>query len=57
VSELLSDVLDIPVAAGDEDYVLRLTDSIDATRIAAFMRLDPGWIGAHAGAPAAEGER
>jgi hypothetical protein len=22
-----------------------------------FMRLDPGWIGAHAGVPAAEGER
>jgi hypothetical protein len=37
VSELLSDVLDIPVAAGDEDYVLRLTDGIDATRIAATI--------------------
>ena len=37
MSELLSDVLDIPVAAGDEDYVLRLTDGIDATRIAATI--------------------
>jgi hypothetical protein len=37
VSVLLSDVLDIPLAAGDEDYVLRLTDGIDATRIAATI--------------------
>ena len=37
MSELLSDVLDIPVATGDEDYVLRLTDGIDATRIAATI--------------------
>jgi hypothetical protein len=28
VSVLLSDVLDIPLAAGDDDYVLRLTDGI-----------------------------
>jgi hypothetical protein len=34
VSELLRDVLDIPLAAGDEDYVLRLTDGVDASRIA-----------------------
>jgi hypothetical protein len=34
VTVLLSDVLDIPVAAGDEDYVLRLTDGIDQARIA-----------------------
>lgn len=34
MSTLLSDVLDIPLAAGDEDYVLRLTDGIDKTRIA-----------------------
>ena len=37
MSELLSDVLDIPVATGDEDYVLRLTDGIDKTRIAATI--------------------
>ena len=37
MSELLSDVLDIPLAAGDEDYVLRLTDGIDASRIAATI--------------------
>jgi hypothetical protein len=37
VSVLLSDVLDIPVATGDEDYVLRLTDGIDKTRIAATI--------------------
>ena len=37
MSELLRDVLDIPVAAGDEDYVLRLTDGIDASRIAATI--------------------
>ena len=37
MSELLSDVLNIPVATGDEDYVLRLTDGIDATRIAATI--------------------
>ncbi len=34
MSELLRDVLDIPLAAGDEDYVLRLTDGVDASRIA-----------------------
>ena len=37
MSVLLSDVLDIPVATGDEDYVLRLTDGIDKTRIAATI--------------------
>jgi len=37
VSELLRDVLDIPLAAGDEDYVLRLTDGVDASRIAATI--------------------
>jgi hypothetical protein len=37
VSVLLSDVLDIPVATRDEDYVLRLTDGIDAARIAATI--------------------
>jgi hypothetical protein len=37
VSVLLSDVLDIPVATGDEDYVLRLTDGVDASRIAATI--------------------
>ena len=34
MSELLCDVLDIPLAAGDEDYVLRLTDGVDSSRIA-----------------------
>jgi len=37
VSVLLRDVLDIPPAAGEEDYVLRLTDGVDATRIAATI--------------------
>jgi hypothetical protein len=37
VSELLSDVLDIPLAAGDEDYVLRLTDGVDKARITATI--------------------
>ena len=32
VSVLLRDVLEIPDHAGAEDYVLRLTDSVDATR-------------------------
>src|SRR5579862_9753339 len=34
MSELLRDVLDIPVQAGAEDYVLRLTDSIEPAAIA-----------------------
>ena len=32
MSALLRDVLDIPEQAGAEDYVLRLTDSIEPTR-------------------------
>jgi len=34
VSALLREVLDIPVQAGAEDYVLRLTDSIEPTEVA-----------------------
>lgn len=34
MSELLSDVLDIPETAGAEDYVLRLTDGVDQARVA-----------------------
>jgi hypothetical protein len=37
VSELLSDVLDIPAQAGAEDYVLRLTDGVEESRIAATI--------------------
>ena len=37
VSELLSDVLDIPESAGAEDYVLRLTDGVEKSRIAATI--------------------
>ena len=37
VSELLSDVLDIPESAGAEDYVLRLTDGVEESRIAATI--------------------
>jgi hypothetical protein len=37
MSELLSDVLDIPRAAGAEDYVLRLTDGVEESRIAATI--------------------
>ena len=33
MSELLRDVLDIPVQAGADDYVLRLTDSIEPAAI------------------------
>ena len=32
MSELLREVLDIPLRAGAEDYVLRLTDSIEPER-------------------------
>jgi len=34
MSELLREVLDIPVQAGAEDYVLRLTDSIEPAAVA-----------------------
>ncbi len=37
MSELLSDVLDIPAQAGAEDYVLRLTDGVEESRIAATI--------------------
>ena len=37
MSELLSEVLDIPQAAGAEDYVLRLTDGVAESRIAATI--------------------
>lgn len=33
MSTLLRDIIDIPERAGDEDYVLRLTDSVDASRV------------------------
>jgi hypothetical protein len=34
MSVLLSDVLEIPERAGAEDYVLRLTDSVDDVAVA-----------------------
>src|SRR6266508_5317666 len=34
MSTLLRDIIDIPEQAGAEDYVLRLTDSVDPARIA-----------------------
>ena len=34
MSELLREVLDIPVQAGAEDYVLRLTDSVEPAAVA-----------------------
>jgi len=37
VSILLRDVLDIPERAGEEDYVLRLTDSVDDSAVAATL--------------------
>jgi len=37
MSELLSDVLDIPAQAGAEDYVLRLTDGVEESRIEATI--------------------
>jgi len=37
VSVLLRDVLDIPERAGDEDYVLRLTDSVDDSAVAVTL--------------------
>jgi hypothetical protein len=37
VSALLSDVLDIPLQAGAEDYVLRLTDGVEDSQIAATI--------------------
>ncbi len=37
VSALLREVLDIPVRAGAEDYVLRLTDSIEPGAVAATV--------------------
>ena len=37
VSALLREVLDIPVQAGAEDYVLRLTDSIEPAAVAATV--------------------
>ena len=37
MSVLLREVLEIPERAGDEDYVLRLTDSVDDTAVAATL--------------------
>ena len=37
MSTLLSDVLDVPLRAGAEDYVLRLTDSVEDDAIAATI--------------------
>lgn len=37
MSVLLSEVLDIPERAGDDDYVLRLTDSVDDSAVGATL--------------------
>ena len=37
MSALLRDVLDIPEQAGAEDYVLRLTDSVEPAAVARTM--------------------
>ena len=42
MSELLRDVLDIPEQAGAEDYVLRLTDSIEPAAIARLVEVVTG---------------